>query len=128
MAGEQSAATGDIQSPQAPVGSEYGTATDQLKGQAIIPVAGKPAAPSHSSAVANAGGGMPPGSGVPLDAESMYPGEPIQAGLSLGPGPGPEALNFGQVEAPELSELRTAYQMAPSEALRRLIEWSEANQ
>ena len=130
MAGLQSAAQGDIQSPQAPTGQDYGTAGDQLDAQSIVPVAGNPLpAPGKVGAPASAPPpvGSPPGSGMSLADPSMYPEEPITTGLSSGPGAGPEVLNLMNMEAPELAELRQAYQNAPSEPIRRLIEWSEMN-
>lgn len=126
MAGQQSATTGDIQSPQAPKGQDYGVAGQQLQSQGIVPVAGSPAPPSHAKALAMAPPEMPPGSGVPLSAETMYPGEPIQTGLSQGPGAGPEAMMFGGAANPDIEELRAAYRASASEPLRRLLEWLEA--
>ena len=57
--------------PQANVGQPYGTAKAQLDAQAEVPM------------------GAPP---IPLAAPTQRPGEPVTSGLSLGPGPGPEAI------------------------------------
>lgn len=127
MAEGQSAATGDQQSPQAPRGQEYGEATAQLASQAIIPVAGSPRPPSnpHTAAITQSGA-APPGSIPTLADPTAYPDEPITTGLTGGPGAGPEALAFS-ARNQELARLRALYQRAPTESLRRLVEWSEAN-
>lgn len=127
MAQGQSAATGDQQSPQAPRGQEYGQATAQLASQAIVPVAGGGSGPSspHSAAITMAGA-APPGSIPTLADPSMYPDEPVQTGLMSGPGAGPEALAFS-ARNQELARLKALYNRAPTESMRKLIEWSEAN-
>lgn len=59
-----------------------------------------------------------------LLAPSRRPGEPVTAGLSTGPGPGPEALPLQAFGAEDdvLMDLINAYRIAPSPALARLIE------
>lgn len=60
----------------------------------------------------------------PLDAPSMRPGEPVQAGLPSGPGPGPEAVRaVGQPQDP-LADLRALYAAYPHEDLLALL-WEE---
>ena len=49
---------------------------------------------------------------TPLDAETQYPDEPIQAGLPLGPGPGSEVLGVA-VEDDLLATLQSLYQKWP---------------
>ncbi len=61
--------------PAAPTGQPYGEAGAQLASQSIIPM--------------SAPAGPPP---TPLSAPTTRPGEPVQSGLSLGPGPGPESI------------------------------------
>ncbi len=61
--------------PAAPKGQPYGEAGAQLESQSIIPMG----APS----------GPPP---TPLSAPTTRPDEPVQSGLSLGPGAGPESI------------------------------------
>lgn len=57
--------------PVANQGQTYGTAKAQLDSQSTIPM------------------GPPP---IPLSAPTQRPSEPVQAGLSLGPGPGPDSI------------------------------------
>ena len=57
--------------PQANVGQPYGTAKSQEDAQATLPM------------------GPPP---IPLNAPSSRPTEPVQSGLSLGPGAGPDSI------------------------------------
>jgi hypothetical protein len=57
--------------PTAQTGQAYGQAGQQLAAQQQLPM------------------GPPP---VPLSAPSTRPSEPVQAGLSTGPGPGPESI------------------------------------
>ena len=61
--------------PVANQGQPYGTASAQLASQESVPMAPAP--------------GPPP---VPIGAPTSRPGEPVQSGLSLGPGAGPEAI------------------------------------
>lgn len=119
----QTAAAGDVQSPQAPKGQDYGQAVAQLDAQRTIPIAGNPHAKSLAQAMPS---NIPPGSLPGLDAETAYPNEPVTTGLPIGPGAGPEALMTGiPAEDPDISRLRAIYQKRPSAALRRLIESAE---
>jgi hypothetical protein len=122
----QSAATGDQQSPQAPRGQEYGEAGAQLAGQAIVPIAGSPTPSNPHTAAITQAGPAAPGTIPTLSDPTAYPGEPIQTGLMGGPGAGPEALAFS-ARNQELAKLKAIYNIAPTESLRRLIEWSETN-
>lgn len=64
-----------------------------------------------------------PGSLTPLDAPTARPGEPLTAGIPLGPGPGPEVLtNPVGGDDPVLDRLRALYLQFPTEHIRRLIE------
>lgn len=65
--------------PTAPKGQPYGVAGQQLSSQQQIPL------------------GPPP---VPLAAPSARPSEPVQSGLSLGPGVGPDAIPALNAPAP----------------------------
>lgn len=106
------------QKPDAPQGQSYGERGEQVAAQKVIPLpraanAGPPAPaqpPGSQQAPA-----MPPGGGggqpvdamqsavqaardfnpgiTPLTAASQRPGEPVQAGLSMGPGGGPEIFD-----------------------------------
>ncbi len=96
------------QAPVAAPGQPYGEATDQIQAQNVIPLpqkappsasGGAPSGPPATGTDANAVDpamaaiqaalGTPPPSGS-LGAPSTRPTEPITAGLSVGPGPGPE--------------------------------------
>ncbi len=61
--------------------------------------------------------GPPP---IPLSAPTQSPNEPIQSGLPIGPGPGPEALS--QSPDPTIAELRGLYAMFPNRDLAELLE------
>lgn len=74
--GQQYSNRSDLQSaprlaPTAQTGQAYGEAGQQLASQAQVPM------------------GPPP---IGLSAPTTRPSEPIQAGLSTGPGPGPESI------------------------------------
>lgn len=60
---------------QAPTGQPYGQAGAQIAAQQALPMAPPP--------------GPPP---IALGAPTQRPGEPVQSGLSLGPGPGPNSI------------------------------------
>lgn len=73
-------------------------------------------------------GGTPPASAPPppppFNRPTERPDEPLTAGLSSGPGPGPEALGVGFASQPDpvAIELRALYQQFPNDDLRDLIE------
>jgi len=71
-------------------------------------------------------GAAAPGTIPTLADDTAYPDEPVTTGLVSGPGAGPEALSFTAAN-PELARLRALYNLAPTESLRRLVEWSEQN-
>lgn len=85
-------------------GQTYGEAGAQVAAQQAVPLQG-PSGPA-------------PGSLTPLTAPTQRPGEPITAGLSTGPGPGPEALG---IQNSLLAQLRAMYAQYPSRDLLRLI-------
>lgn len=62
-----------------------------------------------------------------LAQPSMRPDEPVTAGLPLGGGAGPEALALGTAANKELAIYRALFLRYPSEDLRRMIEFMEAN-
>jgi hypothetical protein len=90
-------------------GQPYGERAAQQAAQRAVPITGPPQAPVPPtgpaggatgtaplvpSAPATAGAGGPaPGELTPLFAPTERPGEPVTAGIGLGPGPGREALN-----------------------------------
>lgn len=103
---------------QAASGQEYGQRKAQEDAQRAIPL---PAAQTQAQVQAEP---YPlPGSFGAFDRPTEYPDEPVTAGISSGPGPGPEALGF-PLDDPVL-ELRRLYQMTQDEAIRELIEDAE---
>lgn len=84
-------------------GQEYGKATQQANAQRAVPMAGMQPLPAP----------------VPLDAPSQRPGEPVTAGLPIGPGPGSEVLPTHS--DPTVARLRALYALHPTPDLRRLI-------
>lgn len=58
---------------------------------------------------------------VPLDAPTARPDEPVTAGLTQGPGPGPEALGAAPAPDDTLSRLKVLFTAHPNDDLGRLI-------
>jgi hypothetical protein len=91
---------------QTATGGPYGQATQLADAQRAVPLPAAPGIPAPSpggpSAATPAAGGWqqildmlaahPPPAVAPLSGPSMRPGEPSTAGMSSGPGPGPEIL------------------------------------
>lgn len=91
--------------PQANQGQPYGTAKAQLDAQAEVPM------------------GAPP---VPLAAPTQRPGEPVTSGLSLGPGPGPEAIPSLAPAGPDPDILQFAQYLPALELMTTLPNASSA--
>jgi hypothetical protein len=82
---------------------QYGQGAAQTIAQQAVPMATAPVpavsaqmsppAPVTPTPPAGAGGGAPAPRG-PFDRPTERPGEPVTAGLPVGPGPGPEALGM----------------------------------
>jgi|APCry1669188910_1035180.scaffolds.fasta_scaffold00138_37 hypothetical protein len=80
----------DLNVPKTTVpNQEYGKATEQMSAQSAIPMAQSPVA--QGAAPAQQTAGPMPGS-LPFLHPTERPTEPIQAGITSGPGPGPEAI------------------------------------
>lgn len=114
-------------------GQQYGKRAEQVAAQRAVPMArpatdAVPTAPPRVAAPASQAPSAPqgpmPGQLVPLDAPSQRPGEPVTAGLPVGPGAGAEANPFRGVgtEDDAIMALRAAYSAYPSEALRAILE------
>lgn len=80
---------------QAAPGGQYGSAKASIEAQRAVPMASGPQG-------APAPGGLPDMTGLPspdslpsLFADSLDPTEDVMSGARLGPGPGPEAFNYG---------------------------------
>jgi len=97
----------NAQTPQAPNGQAYGQKGDAIAAQQQIPLpqGQAPTMPAAQGAAAPQPGGQTqpvdlmqaaqqfdPGI-TPLSAPSQRPGEPVQAGLAMGPGPGPDIFS-----------------------------------
>ena len=97
--------------------TEYGERQQMEEGMAQVPVRA-PSGPPPGGA----GGGMtlPDDVPMPLDQSAM-PAEPIQAGLSTGPGRGPESLAATPADQSLQMELRALYAQYPTKDLQRLI-------
>ena len=93
--------------PQANVGQPYGTAKAQLDAQRELPLGAPP----------------PP---IPLSAPTSRPNEPVQSGLPIGPGPGPEAAALASPDPVEMT-IRALYEAFPNRDLAALIEDMDRN-
>lgn len=107
------------QAPRAVPGQPYGVAGQQLQAQQAVPLSQTP--PPNPQPQGQPQQGPVPGALGQLHAPSDRPNEPITAGLSQGPGPGPEALG-GSVTPPDptiglLKGLFAAYPNADIQAL-----------
>lgn len=108
--GTQYSNRSDLQSaprlaPQANVDQPYGTAKAQEEAQATVPM------------------GPPP---IPLSAPTQRPGEPVTSGLSLGPGPGPEAIPAIAPSGPDPDILQFAQYLPALELMTTLPNASSA--
>lgn len=110
--GKRQASTSD----ESFVGQGYGERAEQERFQAALPTP-----PEPMPAI------VPPPTGplVSLSGPTMRADEPIQAGLMMGPGPGPEALGLGGSSDP-LDELRALYSQFRYEEIREIIEELES--
>ena len=103
-------------------GQPFGQAAAQQRALAVVPM-GAPRTPAPQASPSPGGGSSwaVPGSLGALDRETERPNEPLTAGMSIGPGPGPEALpSFGMGQPADI--IRELYRMSPNEELRELLE------
>lgn len=88
----------DRQAPKAPNDQAYGMRGDQIAAQQAIPLpqqqtpAGQMAQQQPEMNVVEQARQFDPGI-TPLTAPTERPGEPVQAGLAMGPGPGPDIFS-----------------------------------
>jgi hypothetical protein len=70
-----------------------------------------------------------PGSLTPLTAPTERPGEPIQAGLPMGPGAGPSSMIAPTGGTDALFDVRALAAAYPeySDGLMKIIDWAEQN-
>ena len=69
--------------------------------------------------------GRPP-TPIPLSASTNRPNEPVQSGLPIGPGPGPEAAMLSTPDPVEMT-IRALYETFPNRDLAALIEEIDRN-
>lgn len=102
-------------------GQSYGTAGAQQQAQRAVPLP-QTAQPQMPPAAQTRP--APPDPGL-LHAPTARPNEPVTAGVPMGAGPGPEANAMGPPSDQILANLYRAYQMAPTEAMRQIVEQAE---
>lgn len=90
----------DLQGPQAPTGLPYGDRAKLIAAQRAVP-AGPAPAPMPGPGVGSPPPSQLPAAGpapgeLPFTGPTQRPGEPVTAGLPVGPGPGPEVLTMNQ--------------------------------
>lgn len=110
----------DLQAAKAPTGLPYGEHKALIDAQHAIPL---PETPTGAAPVPTSTTGAAPAALGDFARPTERPTEPTTAGLSLGPGPGPEALNtVGPAVDNVGQQLRALYQASPNNDLLRLIE------
>lgn len=112
----------------AATGQAYGQRAEQMAAQRAMPVAAPPApamAPPPAPAGPPAGGALAPSGPMPGELgfadPSGRPGEPVTAGVPVGPGPSGVDQPVG-MDSPLRLRLGAMYQAFPTEELRSLIE------
>ena len=114
----------DMRQPKVPVqgytGGAYGSRVRQEEAQRAVPMAAPPPTPGQAAPVqAAVAAGPPPGGLGSLLDPTARPDEPLTAGLSTGPGPGPEVLSARG--DPDADYLRAIYRAHPTAALRSIL-------
>lgn len=102
-------------------GQPYGAAGQQAAAQQAIPL---PATPQPSASPVQPPSATPPEPGM-LTGPTTRPGEPVTAGLTVGAGPGPEAVAGGAPGDQVLQNLYRAFKIAPTPGLQALIAQTE---
>lgn len=118
------------QAPTAATGQPYGQAGKQLAAQAAAPLPGNtpgtaPVAPAGGFAAILAAAAAHQPQDVGLRGGTRRPDEPVTAGLSGGPGVGPDPAMQQAGDDPTLAELRAIYTRFPNPDLLELIEMAE---
>ena len=104
-------------------GQPYGARQEQVAAQRALPL---PAAPPVPAPPPPAPGALPGGRG-PFTRPTEYPDEPLTAGMSMGPGPGPEALAMRAVTVDDqlVAQLRGLYAAYPNSDIAALLAAAE---
>ena len=104
-------------------GQPYGARQEQVAAQRALPL---PAAPPVPAPPPPAPGALPGGRG-PFTRPTEYPDEPLTAGMSIGPGPGPEALAMRGVTVDDqlVAQLRGLYAAYPNSDIAALLAAAE---
>lgn len=97
-------------------GQPYGAA----KAQAQVQASGAP--PGVASPPVAAPPGPVPGSFGAFNRPTERPGEPVTAGVDVGPGPGSEVLGMQGPTDPVSLQLRALYRMFPIPEIAELLE------
>lgn len=105
-------------------GQPYGAAGKQADAQRAIPLPSTPT-PSPTAPAPQNAPFAPPEPGL-LGAPTARPSEPVTAGLPIGAGPGPEAINAPGLHNASIDQLRALYQAFPVEEVRQIIERFES--
>lgn len=121
----------DLTAANLPTGQPYGARTDQARALSLAPAPTPPSttpAPITGAPDPIAAAQAQPFAPVGLGEPTQRPAEPVTAGLPIGAGPGPQVLGTptGGPDDQVLFNLYHAYQIAPSEGLRALIEQMES--
>lgn len=95
--------------PAAPQNQPYGIAGQQLASQQAVPMAAPPSPP-------------PP----PIDSPTARPNEPVQSGLSLGPGAGPDSISALNPSTPDPDLIKFAPYLPALELMTTLPNASSA--
>lgn len=125
--GQRTDLNGPAAKPMAVPGQQYGEQGKQIAAQKAMPM-GTPDVPGPGGPLAGYSGPMPNDLPSLLGAESNRPDIPLTAGLTGGPGPGPEALDplTGRLAPrPGFDDLEAVYQAFPYPGIRALIQWSK---
>ena len=102
-------------------GQEYGGRKMLENAQKVVPLPEQPPTPSPSPPAAGAASpampagpqpGLSPGE-LDFTRPTERPNEPVTAGLPVGPGPGPEALNLPSAAGQTAMQLSTIYANVP---------------
>lgn len=108
-----------------PKGQTYGNRVRQARSLAVTPAAGGQSASPTGSSNSPRQVLLAPGDVPSLGDPTANPNEPVTAGLPIGPGPGPEALNIPIVDSPELGIAHALFLEYPNSDIRRLIAFLE---
>jgi hypothetical protein len=85
---------GPAQVMSAAPGQAYGDKKAELDAQRVAPMAGTAPLPAPATPGAGSEGAMPAYTGLPLNAPTQRPDEPVTHGVDIGPGGGSDVLGL----------------------------------